>query len=92
MARTQLIASIVASAHLIGVGLTALYVSSSTAGQAPLVWVYWAFVDFPISLLYPALNDNVILVHGVLGTGWWYGLTILLIKALSMLRAMVRRQ
>jgi hypothetical protein len=37
---------------LLGVVATAWYVAQSTAGQAPLVWAYWAFIDFPWSLAY----------------------------------------
>ena len=83
--KTYLVAAIVALAHLIAVGATAWYESSSDAGQAPMVWVYWAFIDFPVSLLYASLNDSVLIVHGIIGTLWWFVLLVLLSKMLTKL-------
>jgi hypothetical protein len=54
----------VALLHLLGVIATAWYVAQSTDGQAPMVWVYWAFIDLPWSLTY-------FFGHGY--TGWTEG-------------------
>jgi hypothetical protein len=73
--RSFRIAAIVALLHLVGVLLTAWYVSvqEQSSGQAVLVWVYWTFIDFPISFLgYFLLDDNTFLTHALLGTIWWF--------------------
>ena len=70
---------------------TVTYVYKSSTGQAALVWVFWAVIDLPVSLLYllaPAYSRFVNelvgqtafahilyfphLIHGLLGTIWWY--------------------
>ncbi|MEJ0036715.1 MAG: hypothetical protein WDO68_11605 [Gammaproteobacteria bacterium] len=92
MTRRHLFALVVAGVHLIGVLLTAWYVAQSSDGQAPLMWVYWAFIDFPFSLLYALLDNNVLLIHGAIGTAWWYALILLLSKAISAVTAAIRRR
>jgi len=59
--------------------ITLLYISSSSDGQAPLVWVFFAIGDLPVSLIYmlgsTRLSDAIYmpyLIHGVLGPAWWY--------------------
>lgn len=75
--RNHLIAAILAGLHLLGVLLTALYVSGSADGQAPLVWAYWMFVDMPWSLpLWQLMEGRFILIHGVIGTAWWYAVVL----------------
>ena len=81
-----------ASMHLLGVGVTEWYVSTSSAGQAPMVWVYWAFADFPLSLLYAFLDDSFLIVHGLLGTIWWYFLTVVLARCLVALMGLKQRK
>ena len=77
--RTHVVASAVAGVHLLGVLLTALYVSQSTDGQAPLVWTYWMFIDLPWSLpLWQLMSGSFVLIHGVIGTVWWYLLVLLI--------------
>ncbi len=71
--RIHVIATAVAGAHLLGVLLTAWYVSVSSEGQAPLVWAYWMFIDLPWSLpLWQLMSGSFVLIHGVVGTAWWY--------------------
>jgi hypothetical protein len=82
-------ATIVAGMHLLGVGATEWYVSTSPVGQAPMVWLYWAFADFPVSLLYALLDDSFLIVHGVLGTIWWYFLTAVIVRCLIALKAAI---
>jgi len=67
------------------------YVYTSSTGQSSLIWVVWAIVDFPISLLYvvsaapysawlETLGYDFLqhllylphLLHGLIGTIWWY--------------------
>jgi hypothetical protein len=38
--------------HVVGFLLTVSYTYVSADGQASLVWVYWALIDFPLSLFY----------------------------------------
>ena len=88
----RLSAAIVAGIHLFGILLTWLYVSNSSEGQASLLWVYWAFIDFPFSLLYSLLDNNFLVVHGAIGTVWWYFLTALLINLISIVSGVFRRR
>src|SRR6202163_2352317 len=75
--RTHMVAAAVAGVHLLGVLLTALYVSKSPDGQAPLVWAYWLFIDLPWSLpLWQLMSGSFVLIHGVIGTAWWYVLVL----------------
>jgi hypothetical protein len=73
-----MVAAAVAGVHLLGVLLTALYVSKSPDGQAPLVWAYWLFIDLPWSLpLWQLMSGSFVLIHGIIGTAWWYVLVLL---------------
>jgi hypothetical protein len=86
---TYKIAGIVAAVHLVGVVLTAWYVSvaSQTSGQAVLVWVYWGFIDFPISFLaYSLLNGQFFLAHALIGTLWWFFLVAVIVRIIQALR------
>jgi hypothetical protein len=38
--------------HSIGVIVTIVYINLSTDGQAPMMWYFFAILDYPISLLY----------------------------------------
>lgn len=77
--------------HLTAFVLTVIFINRSPDPQAPLVWVFFAIVDFPVSLLYllpignyshevdtaaTAVMSQILylphLIHGVLGTIWWY--------------------
>jgi hypothetical protein len=88
MKRTHVVAAAVAGVHLLGVLLTALYVSGSTAGQAPLVWVYWMFIDLPWSLpLWQLMSGSFVLIHGVIGTAWWYLLVLLIGRLIAFAKA-----
>jgi hypothetical protein len=105
-------AAAIAGVHLLGVVATAWYVAQSTAGQAPLVWAYWAFIDFPWSLAYvlqgptygtwvdahsaghPLLAQLLYfphLLHGIVGTLWWYVLIVLIGKLVAFTKTKVRR-
>jgi hypothetical protein len=75
--RTHVVAAAVAAVHLLGVLLTASYVSGSSEGQAPLVWICWLFIDLPWSLpLWQLTSGSFVLLHGVIGTAWWYILVL----------------
>ena len=89
--RIHSIALVVAGVHLLGVLLTAWCVSASTEGQAPLVWVYWMMLDLPWSLLLVQLiGSNFIVIHGIVGTMWWYFLAILVARLALLVKAKVR--
>jgi hypothetical protein len=69
------IATIVAALHLLGVALTAWYVSTAeqSSGQAVMVWAFWSIIDLPVSLLgYFLFDGQYFLVHAVVGTLWWF--------------------
>jgi hypothetical protein len=90
--RTQVTAAAVAGVHLLGVLLTALYVSRSTDGQAPLVWAYWMFIDLPWSLpLWQLMSGRFVLIHGVIGTAWWYLLVLFVGRLVASARAKAAR-
>lgn len=74
----RLVAVAVAAVHLIGVLLTCWYVAHSAEGQSPLAWTYWMVIDLPWSIIVSdAANAYVpIFVHGVVGTVWWYFLSL----------------
>lgn len=71
--------------HLALAVALAIYVDSSSDGQSPLLWAFFAVIDFPVSLLYPGRNGVAMwvegwwpdvywpyVIHGVLGTAWWF--------------------
>jgi hypothetical protein len=77
--------------HTIGFLALAFYIDRLTDPQAPLLWLIFAVIDFPLSLLYlPAgsLNSHITalsefvywpyLIHGLLAPVWWYFLPKLL--------------
>jgi hypothetical protein len=99
---------LLAAVHLLGFLTTALWVSASTDGQAPLIWVLWAFVDLPWSLVYvliaqpytqwldvlsynhPLLAHYLYLpyiLHGFIGTIWWFFLPTIIGGIIRGLRA-----
>jgi hypothetical protein len=82
-------AIVVAIFHLLGVILTAWYVSTAeqTSGQAVLVWALWGIVDLPVSFLgYFLLDGQFFLVHGVIGTLWWFFLITVITRIVQALR------
>ena len=86
--RLHVIAVIVAGVHLLGASLTAWYVSGSSEAQAPLVWIYWMFIDLPWSLpLWELMNSSFFVIHGVIGTVWWYFLVVLIGKLVAFVRS-----
>lgn len=87
-----------AAIHLLAFSVTVLHIHLSPDPQSPLLWVFFAAIDFPISLIYllagkfhantTNLQDNLFLaqvlyvphlIHGVLGTIWWYFLPRLIL-------------
>jgi len=90
--RTHAIAAAVAAAHLLGVFLTQYYVSTSSDGQASLVWAYWMFIDLPWSLpLWELMNGKFLLIHGVAGTAWWYLLILIIGRLVAFIRTRAGR-
>jgi hypothetical protein len=88
-------------AHNIGIALAllhtsgflalAFYIHKLTDPQAPLLWLIFVIIDFPLSLLYllggalhsynSALGEFIYgpyLIHGLLAPVWWYFLPKLL--------------
>lgn len=87
MKRMHMFATAVALLHLLGVILTASYISGSSESQAPLVWVYWFFIDVPWSLLFWNIASGSLAVfHGVVGTLWWYVLAMLVWRLIAFVR------
>ena len=83
------IAALVAAVHVVGVALTAWYVSvaEQTSGQAGLVWAYWIIIDFPVSFLgYTLLNGHFLLVPLVIGTIWWFFLAVVVTRIVQSIR------
>jgi hypothetical protein len=83
------IATIAAIVHLVCVVLTGWYVSvlAQRSGQADLLWVYWTFIDFPVSLLGYSLTDNrIFLTHALIGTLWWFFLVAVIVRIIQALR------
>ena len=77
-------------AHIFLFIVALISIGISNDPQAPLIWVIFAIVDFPVSLLYMLwayfsdfIDANLCcglsiilyfpyLIHGVLGSIWWY--------------------
>ena len=88
------VAAVVAAIHFIAVCLTYWYVSAATVdtGQTGLVWVYWLFVDFPWSLpLWQLMSDHLFVIHGVIGTAWWYLLVVLIGRVIAFAKSKLGR-
>ena len=83
--------------HGVGFITVMIYVNRLADPQAPLLWVKFAIVDWPISLIYYCFGEGYgrwldsfgqsvfaqllyppHLIHGLLGTVWWYWLPRLL--------------
>jgi hypothetical protein len=67
--------------HLVVFVVYVFYVAgvAERDGQAQLLWIVWLLIDFPISLLIflakgLGISSITVLyvIHGVLGTIWWY--------------------
>ena len=72
---------IFAGGHTLLFFLMIIYIKSSNDGQAPLVLVFFAFIDFPISLIYFVPHEifnnlrtlySPYIIHGLFGGIWWY--------------------
>jgi hypothetical protein len=90
---THRIASVVAVLHLLGVLLTAWFVSieSRSSGQAELVWVIWAILDLPVSFLAYLLTDfGIASIHAVLGSIWWYFLAMVVTRVMQTIKSNYR--
>ena len=96
MLTTKLIGTVLAIVHLLAFSAFVLYLHQSGEGQAILLWALWLPVDFPVSLIVLAgfellpPDDSIgsamrralpYLVHGILGTLWWYFLPFLVAGA-----------
>ena len=69
---------------------------SGRDGQGPLLWVYWLVIDFPVSLLVILLfaadvtsHYVMYIVHGILGTIWWYYLPTVLYKGFKKISSLM---
>ena len=76
-----------AIAHLTIFLVTLIYTLTAADSEASMVWYFFYFIDFPVSLLY-LLGDVIYIgagvpvlewmlyppyiIHGVLGTIWWF--------------------
>jgi len=83
------VALIVAAIHLVLVAITAWYISAAEqeSGQTVLIWVYWLFIDFPVSLLaYFLLDGRFFLAHAVIGTLWWFFLITVVTRIIQAVR------
>lgn len=77
---------------------TFYYVNAIEAGtaQIQLVWVFWLIIDFPISIfmiLHLFLGGyvevfSILLIHGLIGTIWWFLLPTLVVKILRKLKVL----
>ena len=82
-----------AATHALAFAFTAVYAHLSSDGQAPLIWMIWAVIDLPWSLIYFVAGEsysawlhsvsqlsvaaaNIFylphVIHGFVGTIWWY--------------------
>jgi hypothetical protein len=75
------------STHLIAIIAFILYLRflPNPDGQETLMWAYWLIIDFPISLLvllFFLLNVTshimLYLVHGIIGTIWWFFVPVII--------------
>lgn len=86
---------IAAIVHFVLFALMCLGVAISSDGQAPMSWFLFAFLDFPVSLLYmidwPNFQQPILarifyapyIIHGALGTAWWYLIVYCICKLLK---------
>ena len=85
------ISAFFAGIHLLIFLLTIFYINLSGDGQASLIWVVFAIIDFPVSVFYLFSNAEILnsiseyiyipyLFHGVFGTIWWYVLPFCILK------------
>jgi hypothetical protein len=78
---------VMALIHLILFFGTLIYTIVIADSEASMVWIFFLFIDFPVSLLYQAGDVIYIasgvpilewllyppyIIHGLLGTVWWY--------------------
>lgn len=73
--------------------MTIFAVAHSDSGEAGMVFVLWAFIDFPWSFaLIDLLDWNVWIIHGLIGTVWWFVLTVLVIRAVTAVKGRLAKQ
>ena len=91
---------LLAASHLIVFIWFLYYLNDLSArdGQGPLLWVYWLVIDFPVSLLVILLfavdvtsHYVMYIVHGVLGTLWWFYLPTVLCKGFKKASSLMKR-
>ena len=85
--KSQRIGLALAVLHLLCFVLFYVYVNILSAGkeQIQFLWMYWIIIDFPVSLFLIisfVLNETssyvIYFTHGILGTVWWYYLSIII--------------
>lgn len=71
---------------------------SGRDGQGPFLWVYWLVLDFPVSILVVLLfalditsHYVMYIVHGVLGTVWWFYLPTVAYEIIVKTRSLIVR-
>jgi len=89
---------IVAIVHVILFIVMCIDINMSNDGQAPMNWVIFALLDFPISLLYfldwPKFTNTILatifyppyFIHGLLGAIWWYVVANIILKVIGTIK------
>jgi len=73
--------------HLLAFISFLIFLQTQTGvAQYQFYWIFWLIADFPVSLLFFAASKLgvvsyafMLLLHGVLGTVWWYFLPVVLV-------------
>ncbi len=90
--------------HVVLFLLMCLAINASDDGQAPMNWGIFAFLDFPISLLYfydwPIFKQSILatifyppyFIHGLLGVIWWYLVGVFIVKLINWSRQVARKE
>jgi len=81
LGRNPKFAGAAAALHVAAVAFTQWYTlacASSGDGQCGMVWALWAFIDLPFSLPLWELWGNLPVIHGLVGTAWWFILVLFL--------------
>lgn len=95
--------TIVVWVHIVLFLLMCLVINTSDDGQAPMAWIVFGCIDFPISLLYfydwPSFKQPIwatifyppYFIHGFLGAIWWYLVGIFVVRFTNWLKQVARK-